>query len=371
MSAQTTTAAPVLTTGPATGTSEASTAPASRPREHRHDIDLLRVLCSIGVIVCHAAGQLLNAVGREPSGGRPVYWTGLVADGLTRCAVPLFFAIAGWVVLVGATPRDGTQVRRRLTRIVVPMGVWTAAYLVWDWIRDTNSRPTQRLAFESLFGSIQPAYHLWYLYAYVPVILLLSLAALIKAGKRPWALGGLLVVLAIAPTFLGDVGKLLHVGLPDFEWNLSPYQVAYAAAGSALLALPLAATTGRRRRLKWLACGICAWAAVVAYEHWVHYPSSYAGLAVPFLAGALVMALNRISIPERLRPLVSRLGGAAFGAYLVHLMFLRALAPHLVSADAGWPGAVVMITLLVTGTVVLSFAASLLWARLRLTRWLG
>ncbi|MFD8079662.1 hypothetical protein ACFV3E_44445 [Streptomyces sp. NPDC059718] len=29
------------------------------------------------------------------------------------------------------------------------------------------------------------------------------------------------------------------------------------------------------------------------------------------------------------------------------------------------------ITLLVTGTALLSFAASLLWTRLRLTRWLG
>jgi surface polysaccharide O-acyltransferase-like enzyme len=366
-----TTTAPAPTAGHATGATEAAHAPAARPREHRYDIDLLRVLCSIGVIVCHSAGQLLNAVGREPSGGRPVYWTGLVWDGLTRCAVPLFFAIAGWVVLVGATPRDSTQVRRRLIRIVVPMGVWTAAYLTWDWVRDTNSRPTPRLAFESLFGSIQPAFHLWYLYAYVPVILLLSLAALIKAGKRPWGLGAVLVVLAIAPTFLDDIGRLVHVKLPNFAWSLSPYQVAYAAAGSVLLALPLSATTGRRRRLRWLAGAVCAWVAVVAYEHWVHYPSPYAGVAVPFLAGALVMALNRISVPERLRPLVARLGGAAFGAYLVHLMFLRALAPHLVSADAGWPGAALMITLLVTGTVVLSFATSLLWTRLRLTRWLG
>ncbi|MEU1537710.1 acyltransferase [Actinacidiphila glaucinigra] len=367
-----TASAPVPVITSTTGPTAAPSAPQdARPRTHRHDIDMLRILCSIGVIVCHSAGQFLNAVGREPGGGRPVYWIALAGDGLSRCAVPLFFAMAGWVVLCGAPPRDGAQVRRRLMRIVVPMAVWTAAYLVWDWIRDTNSRPTLRLAYESLFGSVQPAYHLWYLYAYVPVIVVLSLAALVRGGRRPYGLAAAFVALALAPTFLDDVAGLFHVKSPGFAWDPSPYQLAYAAAGAFLLALPPAATTGRRRRLLWLTGGLCGWAAVVAYEHFLHYPSPYAGVFVPFLAGALLMALNRITVPARFRPLLSRLGTAAFGAYLVHLMFLRALAPHLVTADAGWFGAAGLLTLLVAGTVALSFAASLLWTRLRLNRWLG
>ncbi|MEU4094586.1 acyltransferase [Streptomyces sp. NPDC026673] len=367
-----TTAPAAPTAGHTTGTSEARAAPpAARPREHRYDIDLLRVLCSIGVIVCHSAGQFLNAVGRHPEGGRSVYWIALAGDALSRCAVPLFFAMAGWVVLSGAPPRDGAQVRGRLTRIIVPMAVWTAGYLLWDRVRDANPRPTLRVAYESLFGSVQPAFHLWYLYAYVPVILLLSLVALVKGGKRPYGLAAVFVALALAPTLLDDAAGLLHVKLPAFAWNPLPYQIAYAAAGAILLALPPSATTGRGRRLLWLAGGVCGWAAVVGYEHFVHYPSPYAGVFVPFLAGALLMALNRITVPVRFRPLLSRLGAAAFGAYLVHLMFLRALAPHLVAADAGWLGAAGLLTLLVAGTVALSFAASLLWTRLRLNRWLG
>ncbi len=46
--------------------------PAPRPRgEHRYDIDLVRVLASIGVIVCHAAGELMKAVDRDPPGADP------------------------------------------------------------------------------------------------------------------------------------------------------------------------------------------------------------------------------------------------------------------------------------------------------------
>ncbi|MFE0805779.1 acyltransferase [Streptomyces sp. NPDC058812] len=345
-------------------------APRSRG-EHRYDIDLVRVLASIGVIVCHAAGELMKAVDRDPSGGGPVYWVALAGDALSRCAVPLFFAIAGWVVLSGAPPRDDGQVRKRLTRIVVPMAVWTAAYLVWDWARDANTDPTRDLAWDAVFGSVRPAFHLWYLYAYVPVILLLSVAVLVRAGRRPWGAGAALLGLALAPTLLGDLGRLLDVRVPPFAWQFGVYQIVYAVAGAVLLSLPGAAVAGRGRRLLWLAGGLCAWGAVAVYEHRVHFPSPYASVVVALLAGALLMALDRIRVPERFRPLLGRLAGASFGAYLVHLLFLEAVAPHVVSADAGWPAAVGGLVALTVATVVLSFAAALLWTRLRLGRWLG
>ncbi|MGW2175245.1 acyltransferase [Streptomyces sp. NPDC001705] len=339
--------------------------------EHRYDIDLVRVLASVGVIVCHAAGELMKAVDRTPAGGGPVYWTALTGDALSRCAVPLFFAIAGWVVLSGAPPRDDGQVRKRLTRIVVPMAVWTVAYLLWDRVRDAHTDPVRDLALDAVFGSVRPAFHLWYLYAYVPVILLLSVAVLVRGGKRPWGAGAALLGIALAPTVLGDLGRLLDVRVPPFAWQFGVYQIAYAVAGAVLLSLPGPAVGGRRRRLLWLAGGLCAWAAVAVYEHRVHFPGPYASLVVALLAGTLLMALNRIRVPERFRPLLARLAGASFGAYLVHLMFLEALAPRVVSADAGWAGAVGGLAGLTVATVVLSFAAALLWTRLRLGRWLG
>ncbi|MEG3628272.1 acyltransferase [Streptomyces poriticola] len=344
--------------------------PAPR-RDHRYDIDLIRVLAAVGVIVCHAAAELMAAVGRDPSGGGPVYGTALTGDALSRSAVPLFFAIAGWVVLCGAPPRDGGQVRKRLARIVVPMAVWTVVYLVWDRIRDANTDPTRQLAWDALFASVRPAFHLWYLYAYVPVILLLSVAALVRAGKRPWGVGAVLLGLALAPSLLGDLARLLDVDRPDFAWQFGVYQIVYAVAGAMLLSLPQAAVTGRRRRLLWLAGGLCAWGAVAVYEHRVHFPGAYGSVVVALLAGTLLMALNRIGVPERFRPLLGRLAGASFGAYLVHLLFLEAVAPYLVRAGAGWPGAVAALTALTASTVALSFAAALLWTRLRLTRWLG
>ncbi|MFJ4847404.1 MULTISPECIES: acyltransferase [unclassified Streptomyces] len=373
ISVQPTITAPATATGPVTAaeTASAEVPPAKPVREHRYDIDLLRVLCSIGVIVCHAAGQFLNVVGRHPSGGAPVYWVALVGHGLSRCAVPLFFAMAGWVVLSGAPPRSEAQVRTRLVRILVPMAVWTAIYLLWGWAQDTNPHSTKRLAYESLFGSVAPTLHLWYLYAYVPVILVLSMTSLVKDGKRPWGLAVVFLALALTPAFLDDAAGVLNIDIPEFTWVPLPYQIAYAAVGAFLLALPASATTGRGRRTLWLGASVCAWAAVVLYEHFVRNPAPYDGFMMPILAGTLLMAFNRLTVPKRFRPLLSKLGTAAFGAYLVHLLFLKLLARHLVTPDAGWLGALGLMTVLVGVTAVLSFAVSMLWTRLHLSRWLG
>ncbi|MFD3455344.1 acyltransferase [Streptomyces sp. NPDC058691] len=360
--------------GPVAGSAD-STRPSAqagtRPREHRYDIDLLRVLASVGVIVCHSAAELMNAVHRTPGEGRAVYWTALVADGLSRCAVPLFFAMAGWVVLSGAPPRDSRQIRTRLTRIVVPFAVWTVLYLLWERVRGVNADPTRKVAFEALFGSVQPAFHLWYLYSYVPVILLLSVVVLIRAGKRPWGPAAVLLALTLVPALLGDARTVFGLDLPRSAWNFGAYQVAYAIAGALLLSLPATASTGRRRRLLWLGAAGCAWAATVAHEHYVHFPAAYASLFVALLAGTLLMAFNRLTVPARLRPHLTRLGGAAFGAYLVHVVFLKALSPHLVSAGAGPLRAPAALAALTVVTVVLSFAASLAWDRARLGRVLG
>lgn len=347
--------------------------PAPRPKaEHRYDVDLIRVLASVAVILCHSAAQLMTAVGRHPSGGRAVYWTGITGDALSRWAVPLFFAMAGWVVLSGAPPRDGRQVRKRLTRIVVPMAVWTAAYLVFDWARHVKAdKPRRQLAYDAVFSFIQPAYHLWYLYAYVPLVLLLSVIVLVRAGKRPWSVGAALLGLGLASTFFGDLSNNVDFRIPEYHWQFVMYQLVYAIVGAILLSLPASAVSSGRQRLCWLAGVVGAWGVVVVYQDRVKFPSSYGSVAVALLAGTVLMTLHRIEVPARFRPLLGKLAAASFGAYLVHLMFLEPIAPHVVSAHAGWLSAAGALIGLTVVTVVLSFAAALLWTRLRLGRWLG
>ncbi|MET7444805.1 acyltransferase [Streptomyces sp. NPDC005508] len=346
--------------------------PAAEPRphrEHRHDIDLIRLLCSVGVILCHTGSAFVNTAGREAARGPGTYWAGLVADSAGRFAVPLFFAIAGWVVLVGAPVRDGRQLWRRIVRILVPLAVWTVLYVAWGRLRGTNDAPAGELTLDALFASVRPAYHLWYLYAYIPVIMLLAFAALVKSGKRPWGLGVALLVLGAAPSLFGDLAEVTGLELPRFGWGFGPYQLIYAVLGGLLLALP--AGTFGRRSLWWLLPAGAFLAAIVAYQHEVHYAIPYANVLVALFSAGVLLSLHRLRVPERLRPALTRLAGASFGAYMIHVLVLGVLTDALVDADLTLPVATALALAVAAATTALSFGAALLWTRLGLTRLLG
>ncbi|WP_406392659.1 acyltransferase [Streptomyces sp. NBC_00887] len=364
---------PATATAPAAAPSADAapeTAPRPRPvREHRYDVDLIRLLCSVGVILCHTGSAFVNTAGREASNGPGTYWAGLVADSAGRFAVPLFFAIAGWVVLVGAPVRDGRRLWKRIVRIVMPLAVWTVLYLAWGRLRSTDDDPIGELALDSLFASVRPAYHLWYLYAYVPVIMLLAFAALVRAGKRPWGLGAALLVLGAAPSLFGDIARITDLDLPRFGWGFGPYQLIYAVLGALLLAVP--AGTFGRRRLWWLLPAGAALAATVAYQHVVHYAIPYASVLVALFSAGVLLSLHRLHIPDRLRPALTRLSDASFGAYMIHVLVLGVLTEALVTADLTWVAAAALMVGVTAATTVLSFGAALLWTRLGLTRLLG
>ncbi|WP_335939316.1 acyltransferase [Streptomyces sp. PTD5-9] len=353
----------------ATAAPDARAGEARPRREHRYDIDLVRLVCSVGVILCHTGSAFVNAVGRKPEGGAGAYWAGLAADSAGRFAVPLFFAIAGWVVLVGAPPKDGARLWRRIVRIVLPLAVWTGVYLAWGRLRGTNDAPVGDLALDSLFASVRPAYHLWYLYAYVPVIMLLAFVAMVRSGRRPWALGAALLGLAAAPSLFGDLAALTGRDVPRFGWGFGPYQLIYAVLGALLFALPAGAVG--RRRLLWALPSAPALAGVVAYQHGVHYAIPYASVLVALFSAGVLFALHRVRLPERLRPGLTRLADASFGAYLVHVLILGVLTDLLVSTGLTLPAAVAAVLAVTAATTVLSFGAALLWGRLGMSRLLG
>ncbi|MEO3844061.1 acyltransferase [Streptomyces sp. B22F1] len=343
-------------------------APARRPG-HRYDVDLIRLLCACGVILGHTGSEFIDAVGRQEANGAAAYWAGMTADALSRFAVPMYFAIAGWAVLVGAPPRDGRRLAQRMVRIVVPMAVWTVLYLLWGKLQETNEDPLRDLAVDAAFGTVRPAYHLWYLYAYVPVVLLLGFVVLLRAGRRPWWLGAVLLGFALGPGLLADAGRVAGSGTPSFGWGFGVYSLVYAAGGALLFSLR--PRSGRGVRALWLGAATAAMLGVLLYQTQVKYVIPNAHVLVAVFTGAVLLTLTRVRVPERWRSPLKRVAGAAFGAYLVHLMVIRTLAEPLVSADPGGAEAVLLTAGVWAASVVLSFGAALLWQRLGLRRLLG
>ncbi|WP_448319180.1 acyltransferase family protein, partial [Streptomyces sp. CO7] len=192
-------------------------APAAAPGR-RDDVDLLRVVCTAAVVLCHTAAAFVDAGHRT---------AGVAADSLTRFAVPAFFAMAGWAALVASPVRGERQLLRRADRIVRPMVVWTGLYVAF--------RGGAEDAVGALSGSVEPAFHLWYLYVYVPLMLVLGTAVLLgRRAATPWWTLALLGLCALGATLRGDLGRVTGLDLPGWAWGLSVYPLGYALGGAAL-----------------------------------------------------------------------------------------------------------------------------------------
>ncbi|MDT0344916.1 acyltransferase [Streptomyces litchfieldiae] len=345
-------------------------APRSEPaNEHRFDIDLMRLICSCAVILGHVAGAFILAVDRQEENGPSAYWAGHIADGANQFAVPMFFAMAGWAVLMGAPPRDSARMWTRIIRNGTPLFVWTAAYLGWAWLRDDNDKPMTDLTVDALFGSVQPAYHLWFLYAYIPIIMALGFLVLIRAGQRPWGLGIALLVIATLPNILATISEFTDWRVPTVGWSFGTYSVVYAIGGAMLFALP----KGLSRRGRWLVVPLmlAAMAGCIWWDTQVHYVIPNAHPFVAILTLSLLLLVSRVRIPERWRPRLTKLAAAAMGAYMVHVFFVEELVKRWVTDDYGPLTASGMLIAMVSMTIVLSYGASLLWGKLGLRRWLG
>lgn len=329
-------------------------------REHRYDIDLLRLICAGFVILLHVSGDYVTIVDTDPSHGAAVYWTGIVANSMSRFAVPLFFAMAGWAVLFGAPPKDGRRLAQRIVRVVVPLFVWTALYLAWGRVRGSNDGSAMELAGRSLLASIEPAYHLWYLYSYVPVILLLGFVVLIKAGRRPWGVAAALAGFASAGVQVTAVEQTTGWQWPVVEWNFGLFHLMYAVVGALVLTLD----GSRIPRWAWAVTATAALGGVIWFQHAVNYVIPNANLLTAVFSFAVAMTVSRLRVPERFRPWIGRLSAASFGAYLVHLMILRLLSERFLSPGLGWAAATGLLLGITAATIALSFGASLLWGKL-------
>lgn len=353
----------------ATRSDDPAPAVPKEPREHRFDVDLLRLVASCAVIVTHVCAALIHAVDQQRSAGEPVYWAGFVGDSATAFAVPVFFAIAGWAVVAGAPPGTSDRLWQRLIRNTVPMFVWTAVYLLWAWLRDRNEDPIVDLAVDSLFDSVEPAYHLWFMYAYLPIVVMLGFVVLLRAGQRPWGLGLLLLGLAGLGPALSTVHEVTGWETPRVGWGFGTYSVIYAVGGAFLLA----AARPVPRRWRWPLAGLAlaTVAGIVWYNTDIHYVIPNAHPFVAILSACVILLIVRVRVPERRRPLVNRLANAALGAYLVHVILVEELVDRLVEPDFSAGQVALFLPTVLAVTVGLSYAASLLWGRLGLRRYLG
>jgi surface polysaccharide O-acyltransferase-like enzyme len=120
-----------------------------------------------GVVLIHACGAELYRFGQVSQGD---WLAATVIDSLVCCSVPLFVMLSGSLLLRrNQPPVTLHEVARRATRVLVPLIVWSAAYL--GYISYYTHLP---IDWWSMLR--QPAmYHLWFLYMILGLYLLLPI----------------------------------------------------------------------------------------------------------------------------------------------------------------------------------------------------
>lgn len=335
----------------------------SAPRRHRADVDVLRLLACITVMLGHSGGTLIRRT-RDDAPDSAALTIGHLAEAINPWAVPMFFAIAGWAVLAGAPPRDQQSMIRRITRHLVPLLVWSVVFLVvyklvaWD---DTDFRG---ILATIPFESQQPSYHLWYLYVYIPLITVFGALMLFLRGQRPWFLMALALVFSGGGVALTFVQDQLDVEFASWAWGVGTYSVSYFVAGAILIHFaPTFRNTG------WMRAGLTAvfLAAAVGVHLWetrVHYPIENANPLTPVLGGALIVLVCSFRVSDRVAQILKRIAAASFGAFLVHIMFVDLVFGRLFPLDIGLAAGIPLFVAGWIACIAVSFALSLTWGRI-------
>ncbi|MCT1657891.1 acyltransferase [Brevibacterium luteolum] len=256
----------------------------------------------------------------------------------------------------------------RIIRHAVPLFVWTALYLVVYNLVDTQAVDLRRQAVQSVFGSGRPAYHLWYLYSYIPLITLFGALVLFWKGKRPWILVALGLLFASGGVVSEWSQKALDLELGSWSWSFGTYGAAYFILGGFLVHNARNFSVPR-----WVLVVVFGLAAIGVYlwETEVHYPIQNANPLTFILAACVVLMCGTITVQERTMRLLKKLASASFGAFLIHIFFVDLMFWHLFPLDLSWPATAGLFFICWVAVAAVSFAFSLTWGALKLRRVLG
>ena len=131
-------------------------------KEKNYNLELVRMISFILVIVIHVTNYFCRAYGRIPQGE---YLFSLALDTAARVSVPCFFMISGALLLGREEPLK--KHGKRLLRFVCALAVWSAVYYFWNIYYMGSEYDLREILYEPAEA------HLWYLYAMIPIYLVL------------------------------------------------------------------------------------------------------------------------------------------------------------------------------------------------------
>lgn len=320
-------------------------------RQKNYNIEILRVISFVMVIVIHVANYFCRAYGNISSGE---YIYSLVINTLARVSVPCFFMMSG-ALLLGRTEPFSKSMQRGV-RFLSVLFFWTVIYYLF------NTYYTQQPCDWKLFLEKPAEAHLWYLYVMVPIYLMLPfLQAMCKGMDKKLecafaVIGSIWIVALHLMSYekwslyydlpiLGDRSYIYYLFMGYFiTKNLDQIKLKSGHLVALFLTSSLANV---------IITALCSAPRNDHYERTLEYGNPLVILsAFAFFAFIMRIGNGNIQLSEKAKNWIDLCCSCSFGIYLVHIMFLDNYKIH-VKADVY--SAYIAIPALVVSILVVSF----------------
>lgn len=333
-------------------------------KEKNYNLELIRIISFILVIVIHVTNYFCRAYGEI---GQGEYLFSLVLDTAARVSVPGFFMISGALLLGRQEPLDHHW--KRLIRFLTALIVWSAVYYCWN----TFYMKTPYNLIE-LFSEPTEA-HLWYLYAMIPIYLVIPFFQIMCGGMNRRQEKAFLIIITAAVLFnylLWIFGEEAYYDLPLVGDRIYSYYVFVGyfvykyrrhirISQAAALALCI------------LGMGISFSVTLVVsaiqgahFEDALTYASPLIALsAISFFLFMLRLKNAHLQPGEKAKKVIDAVCSCSFGIYLIHILFLDYFKKHVEPWEvSAW----IAVPVLVIGIAGVSFGCVWLLRRFRIGR---
>ena len=318
-------------------------------KEKNYNLELIRMISFILVITIHVSNYFCRAYGEIPEGE---YLFALIIDTAARVSVPSFFMISGALLLgrMETLEKHGKRIIRFLTALVV----WSIIYYFWNTCYMKTEVDLKQIFY------VPAEAHLWYLYAMIPIYLVLPfLQIMCNNMSRRLEKAFLLVATgAVLINFRSSlINEELYYDLPligdrvytyylflgyyicKYRKKIPVSQKMTVLIGLFSVAVSFGATLGAT-----LAKG-------KHFEKELTYGSPFIILsAVAFFLFMIRIKDGKYKPSEKIRHVIDLFCSCSFGIYLIHILFLDHYKKYMDPADlSAWiaiPGLVLIITIL-------------------------
>lgn len=317
----------------------------TQPR-HIPWLDVLRITACFMVVLAHCCDPFVAKFDAD----RTEFLSGAFWGSLMRASVPLFVMISG-VLLLPVRLDTGAFYRRRLSRILWPLVVWSLVTPLFYWAYGhSEAANTGYNLVTWILNFNYTTTPLWYLYMLVGIYLILPIISpwLAQASQREikrflciWGITLFIPYIRVIAPLLGYVGNYGHTGiLGECAWN--PFGTFYYFSGFIgyiVLAFYLNKFPSKSSRSRILTRSALLFVLgyALTFGSFVltqkFYPTDYNYLEIPWfftsfnvflMTYALFTAMQTIRVEsEKCQRRLCSIAGLTFGIYLSHFFVVQ------------------------------------------------